>query len=149
MAIRYVKGNIFDQSTDCIAITINCVGVMGAGLAREAAERYPFLYKVYKHLHSTYQLKVTRPSVANIDGRLFLLFPTKHHYNQPSEYWWIENNLDWILDNYPDKEMRGIESITLPQIGCGLGGLKWEIVHDMIRERFADHPLQVDIIEPA
>lgn len=149
MAIVIREGDtLADPDAVCKCVTINCVGTLGKGIALSAKRKYKGLNTVYQHMFQNYMLKVGRPSVVNIEGELLLLFPTKHHWCNPSKYEWIEAGLDWMVDNYPDKELRGIDSIALPPLGCGNGWLHWPAVRNMIFERFKDHDMTIYLYPP-
>lgn len=110
-----------------ITITVNCVGVMGAGLALTAAQRHPGLVESYRQLLYDGELHVGR--VATSHG--LLLFPTKLHWREPSKLWYISAGLK---DLQRRRDELGIEHLQIPPLGCGLGKLKWNEVKPLIHE---------------
>ena len=122
-------------------IPVNCIpGVMGAGLAKQAAQKEPGLRKQHKILCEKGFLKPGKPIGVGRYNQ-YILFPTKNHWRKPSQ-------LDWIYDGlHRVKGWQGAglwpphpeESIAIPALGCGLGGLNWDTVHDMILDIFSDH----------
>jgi O-acetyl-ADP-ribose deacetylase (regulator of RNase III) len=124
--IHYVNGNIhsmFDSSIQVITNTINCVGVMGAGITLEFKHKYPEMFADYRKKCRLGQVLPGRPylySSPAIAPQMILNFPTKDHWKDPSKLEWIATGLDWIVNNYRDMN---IGSIALPQLGCNNGKL--------------------------
>jgi hypothetical protein len=123
---------------------------MGAGLAKQCKERYPSVETLYLHLHKHDQLRINRPDLVNtFEGKLILLFPTKRDWRKPSRLDWIETNLIWIKNEYPDRNLRGIQSLALPALGCGHGGLDWLMVKELIYIHLAELELPIELYPPA
>lgn len=149
--IHEIKGNIWDTSCDIITIPTNTVGVMGAGLAKQLKERDYSVYEVYKHHHNTKNLSVYRPELIRGNTGWFLLFHTKQHFRDPSQLRWVDNNLQWIRKNYEKGrvgDLLGLQSIALPAVGCGLGGLDFTVVRELIYEYLGDLDLKVELYLP-
>ena len=129
--ISYPKGNLFDSSSQTIVNTVNCVGVMGKGIALEYKLRYPEMYEEYKNFCDRGQIEIGKLHLWEAQtGKKILNFPTKIHYSQPSKLIYIEKGLKKFVQNYSDK---GITSIAFPQLGSSLGGLDWETqVHPLM-----------------
>lgn len=141
--IKYVKGNILDSQSDFITIPVNCVGVMGAGLALEFKKKYPIVFQWYKE---DCQKSEIAPGIPVFYNQV-CLFPTKDHWKNPSKLEWIDIGLA-ILSNRWYEE--GDFSIALPALGCGLGGLNWESeVKPLIEKYFSKHQnIDVEVYEP-
>ena len=118
--IRYVKGNIFNSQMETIVNPVNCVGVMGKGLALEYKKRYPALFLSYKSTCARKLIIPGRVYVSRQQDKKVLLFPTKDHWKDPSKYEYIDSGLSYFAKNYKDLN---IQSCAFPRIGCGLGGL--------------------------
>ena len=126
------KDNILESSANAIVIPVNCVGTMGKGLAKQAAEWYPEIVPPYQKACSRGDLV---PGVAAILNKptepyRIILLPTKDDWRKPSEYPWISRglrNLGYYLGSFPE-----IQSIAFPALGCGLGELDWDIVQQQI-----------------
>ena len=118
--IRYVKGDIFNSQMETIVNPVNCVGVMGKGLAREYKRRYPTLFLSYKSACARKLIIPGRVYVSRQQDKKVLLFPTKDHWKDPSKYEYIDSGLSYFAKNYKDLN---IQSCAFPRIGCGLGGL--------------------------
>ena len=105
---------------------VNCVGVMGKGIALEFKNRYPAMYKDYVKRCNNREVKLGVPYYYTDEkGTSIINFPTKYHWRDQSEFCYITSGLELIVDKY--KEW-GIERLVMPAIGCGLGGLDWEDV---------------------
>lgn len=129
MAIVFCEGDIFQASVDVIVNPVNCVGVMGAGLALEFKKRYPAMFEKYKEACN---LKLLRPGMLQLhraSSPKVLNFPTKDCWRDPSELSYIESGLRKLTDNYQDL---CIKSIAFPKIGCGYGKLKWKDVKEVL-----------------
>ena len=129
--IRENKGNIFNTSCQVIVNTVNCLGVMGKGIAYEFKLRYPEMYEQYKrHCDSglikpgiLHMWKKSKPQILN--------FPTKYDWKKPSKIDFLEKGLKKFSDTYLDK---GITSIAFPLLGTDAGGLKKNKVLDIMRK---------------
>lgn len=129
------SGSILDDPADLIVVPVNTVpGVMGAGLAKAFATKYPGLSAEHRRACNVSELAVGLPHAVGLDaGRLLILFPTKADWRKPSRLEWIESGLDNIAAILA--ELGGQEkyrSMAVPALGCGLGGLAWEDVFPLI-----------------
>lgn len=141
--IEHRRGNILDSEADLIVIPVNTVGVMGAGLAKAAARKWPHLERGYRNWCRRF-----RPS----GGGLCVPFPeerptacllaTKEHWRDPSRLGWVAVGLDRLAD-YVD--WKDVPSIALPMLGCGLGGLRETDVLPMIEAAFGAGPRVVEV----
>lgn len=118
------SGDLFESKTDVIVNTVNCVGVMGKGIALKFKQLYPDMYARYNQLcvdgrFEIGQLWLFHPCTGQPD---VLCFPTKKHWRNGSKLEWIELGLINFVETYKN---RGIESITFPQLGCANGGLNY------------------------
>ena len=112
---------IFESDAQTLVNTINCVGVMGKGIALEFKNRYPAMFDKYK---SFCDKGVFKPGVLWIykaeDGKWVLNFPTKVDWRNPSKIEYIEEGLKKFVEIWEEK---GIKSIAFPLLGCSNGGL--------------------------
>lgn len=142
--ITLAKGDMFFSKMQTFTISVNTVGIMGKGLASRAKYQFPDVYVHYQDLCRQKKLRMGTPSlykreenferslsedtqslVTENGNRWFLMFPTKNHWKENSPFEGIEKGLQWLLNNYKNLK---IESIALPSLGCGLGGLDWKDV---------------------
>ncbi len=148
--INYKTGNIFDEDVEAIVNTVNCVGVMGRGLALQFKKTYPENFKVYATACKQDAVQPGEMFVFEtgqlMNPRVIINFPTKRHWRGKSRMGDIESGLKALVDEIRE---RGIRSIAIPPLGAGLGGLPWQEV----RERIADtlgtiDNVQITVFEP-
>ena len=130
--ITFKKGNIFSSDKQTIVNTINCVGVMGKGVALGFRLRYPEMYEKYRELCKTKQIAIGKLWLykQSREGLQWILnFPTKIHWKYPSKMEYLEAGLQKFVDTYEEK---GITSIAFPLLGTHNGGLdKIEVLDTM------------------
>lgn len=146
--ITYKKGNIFTTECDVIVNTVNCSGIMGAGIAYEFRLRYPTMFERYKELCNKklltigklwiYELKETE-KLSERYARV-MNFPTKNFWKLPSKIEYLEKGLIKFSETYLEKN---ITSIAFPLLGTSKGGLEIEDV-TKIMEKYLS-PLNIDI----
>lgn len=139
--ISYVKGNILHDQADAIINTVNTVGVMGKGLALQFKKAFPDNFKIYKSACDNKELttgKMLSVSTQSISAPFYIInFPTKAH-------WKGKSKIEYIKDGLADlkKEVKRLElnSVAIPALGSGLGGLPWTDVEREIQESLSDMP---------
>ncbi|WP_044414190.1 macro domain-containing protein [Thiomicrospira microaerophila] len=120
MAITIIKGNIFRSQCQTLVNTINCEGVMGAGIALECRLRYPELYTRYQTLCQEKQISIGKLWIYKSTDRWILNFPTKNLWQLPSKPEYLKSGLFKFAQTY---QQRGISSIAFPMLGADKGGL--------------------------
>lgn len=139
-------GNIFESSARTLVNTINCVGVMGKGVALEFKNRHPEMFKEYAQLCAQKRVKPGVPYYyTDLLGTSVINFPTKDHWRSPSKVSYIKNGLEWFRNNY---QQLGITSIAFPPLGCGNGGLPWSTVGPLMYKMLSDLPIDIEIYAP-
>ncbi|MCT2561861.1 macro domain-containing protein [Chryseobacterium herbae] len=118
------SGNIFESNAQTLVNTVNCVGVMGKGLALEFKKRYPEMFKKYQQLCNDRLLDIGKLWLYKGQHRWVLNFPTKYDWRQPSTAYYLEKGLDKFMETY---RTRGIESIAFPLLGASNGGIPPEV----------------------
>ena len=130
--IKYVKGDIFNSTANLLVNPVNSVGIMGAGLARQFKNRYPVMFKDYKE---DCKKGLYVGGSCKIYGEVACL-ATKQHWKDPSQLRYITDGLRRLwLQMYGKK----ITSVAIPRLGCGLGGLDWDDVKQLIEFRFRNY----------
>ena len=127
---------------ETIVNPVNCVGVMGKGLALEYKKRYPALFLSYKSTCARKLIIPGRVYVSRQQDKKVLLFPTKDHWTDPSKYEYIDSGLSYFAKNYKDLN---IQSCAFPRIGCGLGGLDWEKVKALLEKHLGDLDIEIEV----
>jgi len=133
-SLNVIEGNIFDCDAQAIVNPVNCVGVMGKGLAAQFKKQWPQMFIDYKMACQDGRLKVGTVhlyALERTDGNLryIINFPTKKHWKDQSELEDIYVGLYALKDII---EQYDLKSIAMPALGCGLGGLEWDRVKDLI-----------------
>lgn len=142
--ISLIDGDMFFSNLQTLTISVNLQGVMGKGLASRAKYQFPDVYVAYQDVCRAKRITATRPYLykreSSLDEELadvgaplvapnaikwFLLFATKRHWKDNSRMDDIEGGLAWVRDNF---QKEGIQSLAMPALGCGLGGLDWKDV---------------------
>ena len=88
--IKYYEGTVFNVETEVIVNTVNCFGVMGAGIALEFKLRYPEMFNEYEKMCKEKKYSVGRPRIHTVSDKRILNFPTKNHWRAPSKIEWID-----------------------------------------------------------
>lgn len=141
--ITYVRTNIFESNAQVLVNTVNTVGVMGKGLAKEFKRLYPDMFKTYQKFCEEGLLSIGKLQLYKTPNKWILNFPTKANWRYPSKLEYIEAGLKKFVANY---ERIGIKSIAFPMLGCGNGGLSWEDeVKPLMEEYLSDLPIDVYI----
>ena len=121
---------MFSVKADIKICTVNCVGVMGAGIALAFKRRYPKMFQDYRKACLAGQLTPGTLHFWQEGTETIINFPTKNDWKNPSEYEWIEMGLQ-SLALYLKRKSKA--KVVIPALGCGLGGLEWKIVREMIK----------------
>jgi O-acetyl-ADP-ribose deacetylase (regulator of RNase III) len=147
--ITYIKDkDIFESDCEVIANPINCVGIMGGGLALAFKNKFPKMYIKYKEMCANREIIPGKVYLVDGDEKhKVLLFPTKDHYKYMSRYKFITGGLRSLVRQYKDW---GIKSIALPALGCGLGGLDWDDVKFAIEDELKElsKEIRIDVYLP-
>lgn len=140
--ITYVRTNIFESNAQVLVNTVNTVGVMGKGLAKEFKRIYPEMFEAYQKYCEDSSLTVGKLQIFRTSNKWVLNFPTKTSWRNPSKLEYIEQGLQKFVANY---ERQGIRSISFPMLGCGNGGLPWEEVKPIMEKYFKNLPIDIFI----
>lgn len=141
--LTYVVGDLFQSPAQVLVNTVNTVGVMGKGIAKEFKAIYPDMFKKYQVLCERGQLQAGKLWLYRTDHKWILNFPTKVHWRNPAKPEYIEAGLQKFVSQYGAK---GISSISFPMLGCGNGELDWETqVHPLMERYLKDLPIDVYI----
>lgn len=153
MNITFKNGDMFSEKVDAIVNTVNCVGVMGKGVALEFKNRWPENYKEYKAVCARKGLRPGKllihenPGLLNDSEPRFLVnFPTKDNWRSKSKISYVSDGLDALIDEI---QRLNIRSIAMPPLGCGNGGLDWNDVKPLIKDKLRNlSNVEVIVFEP-
>lgn len=139
--VTYVQGDIFKSPAQVLTNTVNCVGVMGKGVALEFKNRYQGLFEDYKTRCDKQGVIPGVPYLWENDRVQVLNFPTKRHWRDSSRLDDIEAGLKYLAENYMKL---GIDSLAMPALGCGNGGLSWSDVQPLI-DKYLGSIIDLDV----
>ena len=148
--IEYTGGNILHADAEALVNTVNCVGVMGRGIALQFKNAYPKNFKAYEAACQRQEVQPGRMFVYATgelaNPRFIINFPTKRHWRGNSRMEDIESGL---VDLVEVIRRNNIQSIAIPPLGSGLGGLEWDDVRPRIEKALAALPqVKVLLYEP-
>ena len=141
--IELTKGDLLSKLVDAQVNAVNCVGVMGAGIAAQFQQAYPPMFHDYELACKEGRVKLGKMHVFDLCGPLFsyprwiINFPTKNHWRDNSRMDDIETGLKDLVATV---KRLNIRSIAIPALGCGNGGLDWGDVLPRIESAFAELP---------
>lgn len=142
----FTIGNLFESKAKTLVNTINCVGVMGKGIALEFKKRFPDMFDEYVAMCESGIVQPGKPYVyQDLNGTSILNFPTKDHWRSPSTLSYIVSGLTWFTEHYSEY---GITSIAFPPLGCGNGGLTWDVVGPVMYDHLKDLPIEIEVYAP-
>ncbi|MBF0112681.1 MAG: macro domain-containing protein [Desulfamplus sp.] len=124
-----INGNIFNTTYQTIVNTVNCVGVMGKGIALEFKNRHPDMYQAYLRLCLQKKIKIGMLQLWSRSTPWVLNFPTKDNWKYPSKLEYVERGLVKFAQTYT---IKGITSIAFPELGTSAGGLNWSDVKELM-----------------
>lgn len=144
--MKVTIGNMFESDAQTLVNTVNCVGIMGKGIALEFKKRFPEMFKDYAARCTRNEVK---PGVPYLYKTLFpphiLNFPTKSNWRAASRIEDVERGLKIFRENY---KQWGITSLAMPPLGCGNGQLLWSTVGPMIYHYLHDLDVEVEMFAP-
>ena len=138
----YRRTSLLESTAQTLVNTVNCVGVMGKGIAKEFKEREPSMFSAYKRICERKELSPGKLWLWKGTNSWTLNFPTKIHWRNPSKIEWIEAGLEKFAANY---RKLGIEEISFPRLGCGNGGLDWDEVRPVMEAHLSRLPIKIYI----
>ncbi|RJQ32241.1 MAG: Appr-1-p processing protein [Actinobacteria bacterium] len=144
--VTVIKGDIFKSNAQTLVNTVNCVGVMGKGIALEFKKRFPEMYDDYLKKCSQNQVKMGEPYLYKSSTKKWVLnFPTKDHWRSISNLEDIVQGLNYLIQHY--KEW-GITSLAVPPLGTGQGQLEWKVVGKTLYRYLGRLDIPVELYAP-
>jgi O-acetyl-ADP-ribose deacetylase (regulator of RNase III) len=136
----YHRTSIMHSGAQTVVNTVNCVGVMGKGLAAALKARHPTMFDAYKAICDRGALTPGKLWLWKGLDQWVLNFPTKNHWRGPSRLEWVESGLEKFVAEYAN---RGITEISFPRLGCGNGGLDWDDVKPLMEKYLSNLTIPV------
>ena len=144
--MKILVGDILQSKAQTLVNTVNCVGIMGKGIALEFKKRFPEMFQDYVE---RCERKEVKPGVPYLYKTLLppriVNFPTKDHWKSVSRITDIERGLQLLLSQYMDWE---ITSLAIPPLGCGNGQLEWKAVGPLIYRYASKMTIPVEMYAP-
>lgn len=152
MTVEIKTGDLLAEQTDAIVNTVNCVGIMGKGIALQFKQRWPENYKAYAAACKSKKIQTGKMFVFELGAlapkpHFIINFPTKNHWREKSKPHYIDEGLEDLIKVI---KLYKIKSIAIPPLGCGNGGLEWGPVKEKIIKAFDDlgENIAVHLYEP-
>lgn len=148
--IELRRGDILKADADAVVNTVNCVGVMGRGIALQFKKAFPDVHRAYVAACKRGEVEPGRVQTFDLNRferpHYVINFPTKKHWRGKSKMEYIEEGLDALVE---EVSRLGVPTVAIPPLGCGLGGLEWHEVRSRIERAFEALPyVQVLLYEP-
>jgi O-acetyl-ADP-ribose deacetylase (regulator of RNase III)/uncharacterized protein YwgA len=144
--MKVVMGDLFESKAQTIVNTVNCVGIMGKGIALEFKKRFPDMFRDYVKRCEAKQVRLGKPYLFK---RLFppwvLNFPTKNHWRSVAHLQDIVEGLRYVKQHYQEW---GITSMALPSLGCGNGQLEWRVVGPTLYRHLIEFDIPIELYAP-
>ncbi|HQE61014.1 MAG TPA: macro domain-containing protein [Candidatus Latescibacteria bacterium] len=140
--ISVIDGNIFTSRAQTLVNTVNCVGVMGAGIALECRLRYPEMHDQYVSLCRRRMIEIGSLWIYKAPDRWILNFPTKRHWKEPSKEEYLHAGLRKFMQTYQEKQ---IESIAFPLLGAQHGGLRRDRSQELMESYLSECRIPIEI----
>lgn len=168
-AVSVRRGDLLRSDAQTLVNTVNCVGVMGKGIALQFRHAYPAMFKDYARRCAAHEVRLGKPYLyrapaeaalphpaqlrlgeeptpnAERPPRWILNFPIKGHWRARSRLEDLDRGLDHLEAHYREW---GIESLAVPAIGCQNGGLRWADVGPRLLERLERFAIPVELYAP-
>jgi O-acetyl-ADP-ribose deacetylase (regulator of RNase III)/uncharacterized protein YwgA len=139
-------GDLLNSRAQTLVNTVNCVGIMGKGVALEFKKRFPAMFEDYVRRCERKEVRLGEPYLyRDLSGVQIINFPTKDHWRSPSRLKDIERGLDYLVSQVGEWR---ITSMTMPPLGCGNGGLEWSEVGPLIYHRLRSLPFDIEVYAP-
>ena len=148
--INISEGNLLEADAEALVNTVNCVGYMGKGIALQFKQAFPENLVAYQRACHAEEVRPGKMFIFQtgrmINPKYIINFPTKRHWKAKSRITDIELGLKALVE---DVKRLKIQSVAIPPLGCGMGGLNWSDVRPLIEDAFADiDNLQVMLYPP-
>ena len=144
--VRVLIGDLFASKAQTLVNTVNCVGVMGKGIALEFKKRFPDMFKDYEARCKRGEVRLGKPYLyKSLAHQWILNFPTKEHWRSLARLEDIVRGLEYLIAHY---ERWQITSLAVPPLGCGQGQLEWGVVGPTLYRYLSRMDIPIEIYAP-
>jgi len=144
--VRVLINDLFQSKAQTLVNTVNCVGIMGKGLALEFKNRFPEMFKDYAERCARGEVRLGKPYIyESLLQPQIINFPTKDHWRSVSNLQDITQGLEYLANHY---KKWGITSLAVPPLGCGEGQLEWRIVGPTLYRYLKRLDIPVELYAP-
>ena len=144
--VKVLIGDLFESKAQTIVNTVNCVGVMGKGVALEFKKRFPEMFDDYEQRCKGGEVKLGRPYLyKSLVPPWILNFPTKDHWRSVASLEAIVEGFKYLLQHYQEW---GITSMAVPPLGCGQGQLEWRVVGPTLNRYLKKMDIPIELYAP-
>lgn len=144
--INVITGDIFESKAQTLVNTVNCIGVMGKGIALEFKRRFPEMYEDYVARCRRREVRLGEPYLYKRSVLPWVLnFPTKDDWRSLAKLSDIVKGLEYLQAHYRNW---GIKSLAVPPLGCGQGQLEWRVVGPTLYRHLKRQDIPVDLYAP-
>ena len=144
--IKALIGDMFASKMQTIVNTVNCVGIMGKGIAQIFKKEYPEMFEDYAERCERREVKLGEPyHYKDLAGASIVNFPTKGHWRAATRLDDVEAGLDYFVKHFREW---GIKSVAFPPLGCGNGGLEWSMVGPLMYSKLNGLGIPVELYAP-
>jgi len=144
--MKVLIGDLFESQAQTLVNTVNCVGIMGKGIALGFKERFPDMYEDYVARCKAGEVRLGKPYLyRRLIPPWILNFPTKEHWKSVARLQDIVQGLRYLKEHY--KEW-GIKSLAVPPLGCGEGQLEWRVVGPTLYRGLSELDIPVELYAP-
>ena len=144
--VNLVTGNLFDSEAQTLVNAVNCVGVMGKGIALVFKRRFPAMFADYAARCKDGRMRLGEPYLYRDSAVPYILnFPTKDHWRSAAKLDDIVAGLAYLEAHY---RAWGITSLAVPALGCGAGQLAWNVVGPVLQEALGRLDIPVELYAP-
>jgi O-acetyl-ADP-ribose deacetylase (regulator of RNase III)/uncharacterized protein YwgA len=144
--IKALIGDMFASKMQTLVNTVNCVGIMGKGIAELFKKQYPDMFADYVERCDRGEVQLGKPyHYTDLTGTSIVNFPTKGHWRAATRLSDVEKGLDYFVEHY---RSWGISSVAFPPLGCGNGGLEWSTVGPLMYFKLKGLEIPVELYAP-
>jgi O-acetyl-ADP-ribose deacetylase (regulator of RNase III) len=144
--VQVLEGDLFNSEAQTLVNTVNCVGVMGKGIALEFSTRFPAMYRDYVKRCADGNVQLGKPYLySDLISKWIINFPTKQHWRSVSRLEDIVTGLEYLQEHFASW---GVTSLAVPPLGSGNGGLEWSVVGPTLYRYLSRLPIPVELYAP-